>query len=713
MHENSNDATRSSTIPTNEYVSYGDQQSPPPDWPNETMEESNRSSLKQEKSPKKRCSPHTKGDAVKSIRPSKFLEGSMNDRVSNRPPSIYMTDSDATEDLGTQSYRNALLPKGVNSKGNTLFYDAGIEASKPSGVYRFGRALVNAFKPITVWRGFGNNREEKPPSLFSEKGIMQERQSKAEKAYAELKKNGYKGTQPSSRTVECLSVPAIKVKPAMDEARHFPYRDSGVDVDGYCASTESERNSQVPTPVRTPMNPPPTPTARNVVNPLSNTNSPRKSSLHFRKPSFQNLKKMKSQVHLPSTKKQIPIKPGSESENVTVQQVLRKQPSRKNIAKQEKLSKKVSNLEAQLEIARMNLRRSVHETTADANGQFVRGTRAFKPGALASLPSERLLSKGLVINESGEAFHAAPEALHELSCKRQSLLSSEDDDEEIARAGSASQLEKELVESLNQDDLYKKRTLESRHDLDTSSATKQTDVNKSGSSGFIEERPRRTLRSSSKMQETIRTNANECKILELKTAPCTPHKPPNQGLDVVPPLPTTQIIFDSSQVDQARLLSMRFIGDMRTPLGRHPEDLENLRKEFPMVSSDELARYVDQLSRDTEIADHCSLAHHDQRVAPLLARPCSVSSIKTEPRKAPRHVRSALKTSHYNSNSVLQDRITDAMELNVSGATDIAKSPNEIPFPAVTAVAGDRRVENEKPLPIIEREEYEWPDDVF
>lgn len=633
----------------------------------------------------------------------------MNDRVSNRPPSIYITDSDTMEELGIQSSRNALSPKGINIKGHTPSYDAGIEVSKPSGVYRFGRALVNAFKPITVWRGFGNNREEKIPGLLSEKCVMQERQSKAEKAYAELKKNGYKGTQPPSRTVECLSVPVIKVEPAIDEARHFPYRDSGVDVGGYC---ESERNGQVLTPVKTPMNLPSTPTSRHVVRPVSNAISPRKSSLHFRKPSFQNLKKVKSQIQLPSIKKQIPIEPLPQGENFTVQQNLHKQPSRKDIAKQEKLSKKVSNLEAQLEIARMNLRRSVHETPGDANMQFSRGPRAFKPGALASLPSERLLSKGLVINESEEALRTEFEAVHELSCERQSMLSSEDD-EEITRAGSASQLEKELVDSLNQYNLYKKRNRESRHNLDTPYTTEQIDVNQLGSTGFTEEQPKRRLRSSSKTQQIVSTNADDRKMLERGTTPRYPHKPPDQASEAVPPLPTTQTIFDSSQVDQARLLSMRFIGDMKTPLGRHPEDLDNLRKEFPMVSTDQLARYVDQLSRGTQFTDHRSLAHHNQEVAPLLVQPRSASPIKAEPRKAPKHVRSALQTSHNNCNSILQDRTTDPTELKVSDAMDLVKSPREMPFPDVTAIAGDRKVENEKPRPIIEREEYEWPDDVF
>ena len=653
----------------------------------------------------------------------------MNDRVSNKPPSIYMKAGDAMEGLSNPSHKKAVLRKAVGMEGNTTSYDAGIEVSKPSGVYRFGRALVNAFKPITVWRGFSNNREEKDQNLPSEKSLMQERQLKAEKAYAELKKNGYKGTQPSSRTVECLSIPVIKVEPAIDERRHYPLRDSGVDVDGYCPSTESEHNDQVLTPARTPIPLPPTPPTRRMVSPTSNASSPRKSSLHFRKPSFQNLKKVKSQIQLPSMKRPMSIEPESGGEHSTVQRDLRKQPSRKDIAKQVKLSKKVSNLEAQLEIARLNLRRSMHETPADANIQLHRGPRAFKPGALASLPSERLLSKGLVINERGEALRTEEaEAVYESFSEKQAMLSSGDDQEEIAGVDAASQLEKELVDSFKQHNLCKKRNRESRPDVDIPSTTEPVDANIVESSGVKEERPKRRLRSSSKIQEIIVTSADDCKILEQGSVLRTPSIRPHQALEEVPPLPTAQVVFDPSQVDQARLLSMRCIGDMKTPFGRHPEDLDNLRKEFPMISTDQLARYVDKLSRDdTKVTDHTSLAHHHQEVvAPLLARPRSVSPIKSEPRKAPKPIRPALQICNYNSNSTIlkpNGTTTDAMEQCrvLSGTVDLVKSPvgqGQLlpPFPNLIAPVvsgGDRKVENEKPTPIIQKEEYEWPDDVF
>lgn len=81
---------------------------------------------------------------------------------------------------------------------NTL-YDAGIESSKPSGMVRFGKALANALNP-SGWRGFtGIWKEKDKPAVDPGKALMDERQEKAQKAYAELKKSGFKGTQGSSR----------------------------------------------------------------------------------------------------------------------------------------------------------------------------------------------------------------------------------------------------------------------------------------------------------------------------------------------------------------------------------------------------------------------------------------------------------------------------------------------------------------------------------
>lgn len=637
----------------------------------------------------------------------------MNDRVSNRPPSIYIKPGDATEGLGIQSHENHPPHIGARMDGTATSDDSGIEVARPSGVYRFGRALVNAFKPITVWRGFGNIREEKDPNFLSEKIVMQERQLKAEKAYAELKRNGYKGTQPSSRTVETLAIPVIKVEPVSDESRHFLHRDSGVDVDGYYSSTEQERSDQVLECAKTPIPSAPASAARRMVSPLSNTSSARKPSLHFRKPSFQSLKKVKSQVQLPAIKKQCPTEPGAEGEDDLVEQHLRKQASRKDIAKHVKLSKKISDLEAQLEIARRNLNLSFQEAPADFGIQSYKGPRTFKPGGLPSLPSERILSKALANGKGGESFRAEANAADGSLSDRKAVVKPGGDCEEIFRVDSASQLEKELVDSFNQHNISKKRNRASRHDQDIPSPTEQIDVNELRSNTVEGERPKRKLRSSSKMQENNHTNANVFEMLEEGNVPRPPHNSPNKALEAVPPLPTTRISFDPSQVDQARLLSMRFIGDMKTPFGKHPEDFGNLRKEFPTVSVHLLARYLDNLSKDSKVTDHASLAHHNQGVAPLLARPRSVSPIKAEPRKAPKHRKSALQTCYHNSNSISQVRNTDSMERKVLAAVELVNPPIQLPFSNSTPIAEERKIENEKPLPVIQKEEYEWPDDVF
>lgn len=79
------------------------------------------------------------------------------------------------------------------------FYDAGIESSKLSGMYRFGKAIASAFNP-SAWRGFnGIWKEKDKPAVDPGKALMDERQERAQKAYAELKKSGFKGTQGSSR----------------------------------------------------------------------------------------------------------------------------------------------------------------------------------------------------------------------------------------------------------------------------------------------------------------------------------------------------------------------------------------------------------------------------------------------------------------------------------------------------------------------------------
>ena len=139
-------------------------------------------------------SPRQKRHSNSTPRPSKFLEGSMHDRASNKPPSPYLGEETAME-----QYAATKTVSTRPSVDTNTFYDAGIESSKPSGMYRFGKAIASAFNP-SAWRGFnGIWKEKDKPVVDPGKALMDERREKAQKAYAELKKSGFKGTQGSSR----------------------------------------------------------------------------------------------------------------------------------------------------------------------------------------------------------------------------------------------------------------------------------------------------------------------------------------------------------------------------------------------------------------------------------------------------------------------------------------------------------------------------------
>ena len=191
-------------------------------------------------------------------------------------------------------------------------------------------------------------------------------------------------------------------------------RDFGVDVDGYRSSLEhkSERivfdpEVRQPPPAQVPFGRPASPFPD--VKPLP------RASLHFRKPSLLSLKKVKSHLQLPSLKKDSALStrvPSMESDFSTKSsfddKAVKKQLSKKDLHKQLKLSKKVSDLESKLEKTRRDLKALTREedippipttpkrfppipTTPKRFSPIPTTPKRFVPSALASLPSERIL----------------------------------------------------------------------------------------------------------------------------------------------------------------------------------------------------------------------------------------------------------------------------------------------------------------------------------
>lgn len=330
----------------------------------------------------KPLSPSQKRYSNGTSRPSKFLEGSMNDRASNKPPSPYLGEERAMEQYAaSQSMSNR---ESVNT---TAYSDAGIESSKPSGMYRFGKAIANAFNP-SAWRGMNIWKEKEKNTPDPGKAILQERGERAQKAYAELKKSGFRGTHGASRLSTTSDIPAFKYDSAQDSGP-TSFRNSAVDLDEYRSSTDTNKEDlRLARYDESFMPAPNVPLVSRSVSPMPTT-SGRRSSLSLRTPSFQTLKNATSHIQLPSVKRHSAQTEPSESS-----QQIHKQPSRKDLAKQQKLSKRVSNLETQLETARRELELvsgSAHATEAAQKP----GKKTFKPGALPSLPSERILNAHL------------------------------------------------------------------------------------------------------------------------------------------------------------------------------------------------------------------------------------------------------------------------------------------------------------------------------
>ncbi|EAW07577.1 putative nuclear RNA binding protein [Aspergillus clavatus NRRL 1] len=257
------------------------------------------------------------GSTATRGRRSRFVEAHMNDSVSERPPSIFLR-----EDAG---------PAGANGAGQ-----------RQSGIFRFGKAIASAFNPFGVWGNVSeiwrNSPAEQRPELDA--------RAQAEKAYAELKKAGYRGAVKGSylQSVQGSGYAGDPLHRASQEqwdgtktvGRHSR-QSSG---DGYVSGSS----------IRT---------------------------------SFQELRKAKSSLGMSY------IKRGSEDSE---QREVRKSKSRKELQRQAKLRKRVSDLEGKLERARRELR----ELTGEEEEEPVRTLcqekpyqRKFVPGALPSLPSER------------------------------------------------------------------------------------------------------------------------------------------------------------------------------------------------------------------------------------------------------------------------------------------------------------------------------------
>lgn len=632
----------------------------------------------------------------------------MNDKVSQRPPSLYIREEEAMD-----QYTSA------NMEDVDMVFDAGIESNRSSGMFRFGKVLANALNSVNVWHGLNGIRKEKDKENQAkpEKDVLK---AKAELKYAELKKSGYKGTQNAPLRPESQEVPPIKHK-ITDDSRRTSFRDSGVDLSGYRSSLDRKDSDKVITSTESLMAPPPLVTGRRSASPFSDASSGRRSSLHFHKPSLEGLKRVKSQIHLPSIKRH--AEDASSAPSIETSDAagpgLRREVSKKDIARQYKLSKKVSDLENKLEAARRELELSIQEAPPVPDLPAHNGRKRFVPGALASLPSERLLTPQ-TRNRNGATNESNGQATNVVYAYSSNTSTDEKGDkvEELNL-----KVRNESI-TAGQQALWDKRAREvaARNAAARQSKALKPDIEindvlaSEAAKGSVSKKKDGRPRKSQEIRGPSSHDSFEAHKRPPKVNSKTPHYSPMTNKNEVPPVPVKATVFDPTKVDQTKIMAMRAIPDSHTPFGKAWDDLKNLRKKYPYASEVDLVTYMSNQSASKKVTDHTSVTHGDRPSSPFLGRPGSTSPMKTRARASKRGTSppppsiSSAKKFHRDLDTEkspsAKPRSPEADEEADSFATDA-------PMKTFGKAPEGPRATMDKPLPDIKRDEFEWDDDVF
>ncbi|KAF2146115.1 uncharacterized protein K452DRAFT_283404 [Aplosporella prunicola CBS 121167] len=371
---------------------------------------------------KSRSASRTRRPVTSPIRPSKFQEGSMNDRTSEQPPSMFtrsvngtsaavgidelMDDYHAAQQT-PPSARPSVRTSRTWTQGFTHHPNRSISSrahsagddGKETTVFRFGRSLAAAFNPMNIWNKMAQKWQETRHELVEEALDEQaqqlkermERAARAQEVYAQLKQAGQLGSQ---GTYGMNGTPVFT--PGYTAPVGGSQRDSGI------AGIEGSENR--PYQLQD--------ASKSVTNLQATSAETRKSALHFRASSFATLSLRKSRSDASFGHRRSVSTEGDTSDT---SQSLRRSHSKKDVQKQLKLHKRVSDLEKKLQVARRDLYQALGDSPAPpvpalpaylaeslSADKRHRNTPLFNRHStgsqLPTLPSESLLLQGNVDN---------------------------------------------------------------------------------------------------------------------------------------------------------------------------------------------------------------------------------------------------------------------------------------------------------------------------
>ncbi|KAL8916582.1 MAG: hypothetical protein Q9208_008422 [Pyrenodesmia sp. 3 TL-2023] len=693
------------------------------EWPLKPPDEANARSNTPRRTRKPPLSPGQRHNLAIKPRPSKFLEGSMNDRTSAKPPSIYIREEDAME----RYHQPASTPR-LDSSGSTDLQDdkdycgAGIETTKPSGMYRFGKALASAFNPVNVWQGINGIWKDKEQQPVPEKSLLQARKAKAEKAYAELKQSGFKGTHPFSTRAANNGYTHLANPSSQSGTTDPSLRHSIESTNRPCTPAILKHGRPTPAssgeflipPTTTEPRPPPP-------SPASQEKHGRKISMELRRPSFQSIKRVKSSIQLPSTKRKLPealISPGEDAvpEQNNARQ-LKRQPSKKEIAKQRKLSKQVSDLEGKLAVARRELQLCSSEM-AEVPKIPASGRKPFRPGALPSVLSESNMKSTESTTQEDSDSDRQP------SPARKKRIQSSTPRKPITHPlalndTAATKQHQPTTQSPVVTGSGRKRKSSGDGTSDTSYKPAEQTSRESDSDVSLSAKKTPRARKSQKLGGLSASQSKEPVSREPR-ASVTKGVLDGSSKKPVPlasPLLTPAGPFDPAKVDKNKLLAMRSVPKENLPFGAHLDDIVNLQKEFPHCSQKELDKYLASLSHDHRSKAELSGNGGQKSVEPLRAQPSSSFPTKaTERHDVPFDTRQACKDQPPNK-KLGRDLSTIDEAVTADPSKDKSVPPMPTSFLKKTQVSFDsdrpKVKHTNKPLPNIQKENYDWPEDVF
>jgi hypothetical protein len=357
-------------------------------------------------------------------RESRFQEGSLTDKPSGQPPTAFTrftrTDSgnihlvdDLMDDYhnGMPSPHRSVEIDNEREQARAAQPTPAISSHAPSTdenngfFFRFGRSLAASLHPVRMWKQvFEETHEELRQKNLAEIRRKKALKEEAERRYAQMKASGQ-------------FEPRVLSRASLADS-NITLRDSGVIFASGTPSTEHKRATSHGSHLTIP---------HNDANFNSESEAPEvapsatktfRSRLSFKRPSLQNLrfdiKRAKSEYNLAAAANSQRDSSSSVSPVKAEfgESALKKSQSKVDIRKQYKLSKRVSNLESKLQLARKELDEALIEASpmpklGDKYERFTPYSTikrpTFVPGKLESLPSERLLDPAHFSIETDEA----------------------------------------------------------------------------------------------------------------------------------------------------------------------------------------------------------------------------------------------------------------------------------------------------------------------